>query len=288
MKKILLVGSDISESPSPKMQNTALAYMKLSEKIVYELHSIAPEHFEKEIVGIKSDADVIGLNVTKPFKEAVIKHLDKSDRFTQICGSCNVIKVENGLWTGFNTDGYGYVMPLVRRDITLTDSSLLIFGAGGAARACILQSINNSIKKICVVNRNLDNAEKVKRDILSKTKFDPANFIVLGYNDLQNSKISCIIKESKVIVNATPAFQGGGDLPFIFEPPMFSADSVIFDLSYYENPKSSLLEGARAAGCRIIRGLEMLMYQGHMSFFHWTAKKPPIFVMTRALDLRLG
>lgn len=270
------------------MHNAALKYMKMDDRIVYELHPVEPERFASEIARLKSDPDVAGLNITKPFKESVMNYLDSVDHFARRCGSCNVIKVENGSWKGFNTDGYGFVMPLVRRDFTLTDSSLLFFGAGGAARACVLQAVNNGARKICVVNRNQENAERLKRDILAVTKFDPANFIVSGYNDLQNDKIRCIIKESNFIVNATPAFQGGGDLPFKFEPPMFSAESVVFDLSYYEDVKSSLLDSARAAGCRILRGLEMLMYQGHMAFFHWTAKKPPIFVMTRALDLRLG
>ncbi|MEZ7891529.1 MAG: hypothetical protein QMC67_07265 [Candidatus Wallbacteria bacterium] len=284
MKKIYLIGENIKDSPSPAIHNAALAYLNMSNEYIYELMPVAEKNFDALIQKLKKNHDLVGFNITKPYKTKILEYLDEADIFTKRCGACNVVKLINGRFIGKNTDGYGFVMPLIRRGITLKGKTILFFGAGGAARAAILQSINNGIGKIIIINRTLANAERLKEEIINVTKFKSENFLIFNFSDLQNNKIKCIILETDIIVNATSAFQNGGEFPVNLPEHCFKREHVIYDLSYYENIDCDFLSKAQDAGSQIIRGLDMLVYQGLLSFFEWTGKKPPVCVYTQAVN----
>ncbi len=296
MKKLLLIGEKINESLSPEMHNAALKHLGLDADYRYELFPVKRENFDAEMKKLKSDKDLAGFNVTMPYKTDILKFVDETDSFTRKCGACNYVKVEKGLWSGKNTDGYGFIMPLAKRNIAVKGSTVLFFGAGGAARAAILQCINNGCEQIIVINRTPERAVNLRKQILTATGLEPNNFLIYTYNELKNNELRCIILDegvisirdliavSRVIVNATPVFAEGGDLPFDFPPEIFNKNQVIYDISYCDNVKSGLFKSAKDSGCLLLRGHEMLAYQGFMSFFSWTSKKPPISIFMNAAE----
>lgn len=288
MKKILLIGENISNSLSPAIHNSALEYLGLSEAYRYELRQIKPEIFDAAIKKVIEDKDVLGFNVTAPYKCVIIDYLDETDNFVQKCGACNYVKNENGRWKGKNTDGYGFVMPIIKMGLGISSKKAVIMGAGGAARAVALQLINNGIDSLALINRDPLRAEALKAHICKATGFNVEKFIIYSYHDLQNDKFSSIMLASDFIINATSANFDDKRLPVQFCAEMFNKNQIIYDLSYIDKKNDDFKQSARAAGAVYLDGQEMLMYQALVSFVQWTSKKPPFWLLRKVVQNACG
>ncbi|EKD69006.1 MAG: hypothetical protein ACD_47C00319G0002 [uncultured bacterium] len=287
MKRILLIGENISRSLSPAMHNGALDYLGLSGEYRYELMPVAPRNFDAEIKKILTSADVLGFNVTAPYKCEIIRYLDETEQFVQKCGACNYVKKENGRWHGKNTDGYGFIMPLAKMGLGTESKKVTIMGAGGAARAVVLQLINNGAASITIINRSPEKAAVLKSHICAASGFDPEKFIIYSYLELQKDKFSSIMIASDIIVNATSAGSGENRLPVLFNAEMFNKNQIIYDLSYVDKAGDDLKDSAKKASAVYIDGKEMLMYQGLVSFVQWTSKKPPTWLLRKIVGEQL-
>src|SRR5690625_4699249 len=130
-----LIGYPIKHSLSPWIHKMFLNKANLAGE--YTIHEIDPAaSFEHEIDKLKSSR-VNGFNVTVPYKQDILPLLDKVDPAAQKMGAVNTAVNENGIWTGYNTDGVGYLRSLESKfpDLLLNKSNrILIIGAGGAAR----------------------------------------------------------------------------------------------------------------------------------------------------------
>ena len=281
MKKIMLIGENISKSLSPAIHNGAIEYLGLTDKYRYELMPVAVENFCSEIKKILADEDAVGFNITAPYKCQIIDYLDAIDNFTQKCGACNYAKKEKGRWIGKNTDGYGFIMPIIKKGLGIALKSAAVMGAGGAARAVVLQLINNGIRAITLINRDTVKATALKEDICKVSSFNSENFIIYSYLDLQNDKFSSIMSEADLIINATSAGVEEKRLPVLFNAGMFNKNQIIYDLSYTVKADDDFKQSARAASAVYIDGREMLMYQALVSFVQWTSKKPPVWLLRK-------
>jgi len=284
MKKLFLIGSDIARSLSPKMHLAAIKYLNLESEFSYELMQITPENFARKIKNILSQPDVLGFNITTPFKSEINKYLDYFDPFANKCGACNYAKNENGRWIGKNTDGYGFIMPLIKRGVSIIGKKILILGSGGAARAVALQLINNGASEIRVINRDRVRGERFKQDICKLNKKIADFFFINSFYDLQIDKLSSIILKSDIVVNATSAFGSNPAMPVKFFPEMFNKNQIIYDLSYIDKVNNDFTLSAKSSNAFFLDGREMLVYQGLMSFVQWTSKKPPFGILKKAVD----
>ncbi len=281
MKKIMLIGENISESLSPAIHNGAIEYLGLGGKYRYELMPVAAENFCSEIKKIMADENAAGFNITAPYKCRIIDYLDEIDNFTQKCGACNYVKKEKGRWIGKNTDGYGFIMPIIKMGFGIAHKSAVVMGAGGAARAVVLQLINNGIGSITLINRDTAKAAVLKEHICKVSGFGSENFIIYSYLDLQNDKFSSIMLAADLIINATSAGVEEKRLPVLFNAAMFNKSQIIYDLSYMAKADDDFKQSARAASAVYIDGREMLMYQALVSFVQWTSKKPPVWLLRK-------
>ncbi len=281
MKKILLIGENISKSLSPAIHNGAIEYLGLADKYRYELMPVAPENFSSEIKKIMADESVAGFNITAPYKCRIIDYLDEIDDFTRKCGACNYVKKEKGRWIGKNTDGYGFIMPIIKMGFGIAHKTAVVMGAGGAARAVALQLINNGIASLTLFNRDKAKALSLKEDICKVSGFNSENFIIYSYLDLQIDKFSSIILEADLIINATSAGVEEKRLPVLFNAGMFNKNQIIYDLSYTAKADDDFKQSAGAAAAVFIDGREMLMYQALVSFVQWTSKKPPVWLLRK-------
>lgn len=284
MKKLFLIGENISASVSPAMHNASIEYLGLAADLVYELLPIAPDDFDSGIKKVLASPDVLGFNVTAPYKCRIIDYLDAVEPFVQKCGACNFVKKDNGRWFGGNTDGYGFVMPIVKKGLSVSSKKALIMGAGGAARAVALQLVNNGASAITLVNRDAAKAAALKDHICAYSGFAAEKFRIYSYIELQNDKFSSIMLGNDIIVNATSAGSGPNRLPVLFTPEMFNKNQIIYDLSYTAGSCDDLKRGSEKASAVYIDGREMLMYQGLVSFVQWTSKKPPVWLLRKAVD----
>ncbi|MEM2918633.1 MAG: shikimate dehydrogenase [Candidatus Altiarchaeota archaeon] len=272
MKKFcLLLGGKIEHSISPVMQNAAFARLGLD--IEYKAMNIHEKDLN-EMVEMLRRKDMLGANVTIPYKISMLKFMDSVDKTTKKIGAINTIVNENGKLKGFNTDTIGFSEMIKRYKIILEDKKVLIIGAGGVARAIAFQCVLEGAR-VSIFNRTAKRAEELKDRIL---------------NELGKEIIICQISEIKkadILINATSV----GMFPKINETlvsrNLLHSRLVVIDVIY--NPlETKLLREAKKVGCRKrINGVEMLVQQGAASFELWTKRKAPIELMRKVVITEL-
>lgn len=259
-----IIGHHISHTLSPAIHTAAFKALDLP--FSYGVFDVAPE-FLAPLIGSMRRNGCAGANVTIPHKEAVIPLLDDVHDDAAALGAVNVIVNRNGKLIGYNTDMLGIKHVLEPSKKKLRNSSVVILGAGGGARAAgYAVSKFFSPHRVLVYNRSIDRAEKMTQDfkkIFPKISFEK----VEGTERLATS-----LAESVLIMNTTSV----GMKPDIGALPLpatvtFSNQQIIFDIIY--NPvETALLRLAKAHGVQTISGVEMFLHQAAHAFELWTGK----------------
>ncbi len=196
---------------------------------------------------IHSHKELLGLNVTAPYKEVVIPYLDEFDFYAKQIDAVNVIKIDRSFGknklTGYNTDIYGFQKSL-ERHLKPEIKSALILGTGGAAKA------------VSAALKNLN----IEYKFVSRHKSDDVNILV--YNELTEK----CIKDNLLIINATPL----GIFPEINQKPdipykFITEHHYLFDLIYNPSETKFLSEGI-IRNAKILNGLEMLYLQAEKAW----------------------
>lgn len=185
-----------------------------------------------------------GLNVTIPYKEAIMDVLDHIDPTAQTIGAVNTIVIEDNIWTGHNTDAYGFGKSLT--PFLPLSKNALILGTGGASKA-VSYALESMQIPYLHVSRN------------------PKNDHTISYTDLDKSLLSNI----SLIVNTTPV----GTFPDLEKCPeipykLLDNTQVLYDLVY--NPSQTLfMKLGIQQGCKAVNGYQMLVYQAERSWELW-------------------
>jgi shikimate dehydrogenase len=272
-----VIGDPIAHSLSPAIQNAAFNHLKLD--FVFLAFHVKADKLENAMHGMRG-LGIHGLNVTMPHKSAVTSYLDEVDSAVEFLGSANTILNEDGKLSGFNTDGVGALNALKENNIDLAEKKVLLLGAGGAAKA-IAFSFAQEVESICILNRAPEKAA-VLADALNRvfgTK-------VMG-GALSPSAVQESIQDADILVNATSVGMHPNVDQSLVAPRWLKSDLTVMDIVY--NPvETKLAKDAKAAGAKVISGVEMLIYQGAASFKIWTGKSAPIEVMKKAALTKLG
>jgi shikimate dehydrogenase len=270
-----VLGYPVRHSFSPAMHNAAFKALNINAE--YKLFEIKPQELVS-FLGSLRDKNILGLNVTIPYKEKVISYLDNISENAKLIGAVNTIKVSDKGLEGFNTDGEGFLKHLTE-DLGFNpkDKNIAIIGAGGAARA-----ISVYLSKARARRLNIYDLDKAKLLVLLKSLRD-------NFKDLEirqaNSIAELDIKNCDLLINATPVGMKLAD-PCLVNATAIRQHLLVYDLIY--NPKETkLFKLAKENGARTSNGLGMLLYQGMLSFEIWTGQKPLKEVMQKALDQAL-
>jgi shikimate dehydrogenase len=264
-----IIGKPLGHSLSPRMHNLTLDKMKLN--YIYLPMEVAPHRLEEAVAGLRA-LNFKGVNVTIPYKQAVIPFLDELSPEALACGAVNLIKNDNGCLTGFNTDGRGFMASLTEEGVGLIKKALLL-GAGGAAQSLAYELIMAGVEQLSILD-------------LDQTKAcELAGFVNnLAVGTTTGARISYelftqLSRDVDLIVNCTPV----GMYPDIEKTPVGSLDNVrpatvVYDLIY--NPITTrLLAIAQANNLKTINGLSMLVNQGALTLQILTGANPPIEYM---------
>ncbi len=251
------------------------AFKELGIDARYELFEVKPHQLQEEFKKLLGQG-VCGFNITVPYKEKVIKFLDRLDEEVRLFGAVNTIKVNDDKTTkGFNTDGLGFITHL--KDIVGFNpqgKKISILGAGGAAKAVSAQLAKVKAKSISLFDIDRDKA----KDLAAKLK---ANFS--DYEIHLVSEANALLQDyPDLLINATPVGMHKEDT-LVFDSTLFHPKLVVYDLIY--NPaQTPLLQEAKRKGCAgVFNGLGMLLYQGVLAFKIWLDIEPPVKVMEQAL-----
>jgi shikimate dehydrogenase len=266
-KIIGVIGKNIENSLSPLIHNQII--LKYSLNFCYLPFKVTENDLSQAIQGIKA-LNIRGVNITFPYKEKVIEFLDEVEESARRIGAVNTIVNNKGILTGYNTDVIGFKKSLQEDGkFVIKEKKAVILGAGGAARAVVYALLEEEIEEICIFNRTLEKAKKIKQNLSS---FFPKSRIIVF--PLEGEDLKDKIEKAHLLVNATslgmPPRVDNTPLP---DEKLFHPNLLVYDLIYHP-VRTLFLRQAERAGAKIINGLPMLVYQGIESFYLWTGLKP--------------
>lgn len=262
-KIVGIFGWPVEHTLSPAMHNAAFDRLKMN--YVYVPFPVESGRLGEAVNAIRA-LGLAGVNVTVPHKEKVMKFLDGLDGYARKIGAVNTIINKGGRLIGFNTDAYGFKKTLIEKKVVVKKKVVLILGAGGAAKAA----------GICIAEKN---PEKIYIYDIDKKK-SKALAVALNGTAVEKTSLTDILKNTDVLINATPAGMRPGDKPPV-EISICKKTMFVYDLIY--NRETELIKEAKAKGLKFSDGLDMLLYQGIRAFELWTRKKAPVEVMKHAI-----
>ena len=254
MKKYLVIGNPINHSLSPKLHNYWLKENNIDA--IYDKKRVDENELKNIISEIKEEK-INGINVTVPFKKAVIPFLDELSPEAKDTQSVNTIYFQNGITIGHNTDIAGFELAIKYAKYDISNMKIFILGAGGVAPSIIYSLKKMKASKIILSNRTKEKAENLKKlfenlEIINwgeKTDFDMIiNATSIGLNNVDEIKID---------------FSSIGSNKFFYD--------VIY------NPRETIfLKKAKLFGNKAENGKMMFIYQAHQSFTIWHKKMAKI------------
>ncbi|MGQ9524705.1 MAG: shikimate dehydrogenase [Armatimonadota bacterium] len=275
-KVLCVIGHPVAHSFSPRMHNAAIAELGLD--LCYVAFDVSPEDVELAVRGMRA-LGILGMNVTVPHKQAVIPFLDELSEEAKLVGAVNTIRNDGGRLRGFNTDVYG-ILTALRETAGLDPlpARIAVLGASGAARAVAYAlATAREVRSVTIFNRTGQKAVLLAEEMSAVTGKN-----VTG-RPLTVTALSDELPKCGLLVNATSV----GMHPNVHASPLPDSSLLHPSLVVYDavfNPRETMLmRQALSAGCRAYNGLDMLLYQGALSFEIWTGVRPPIDVMRKAL-----
>jgi 3-dehydroquinate dehydratase/shikimate dehydrogenase len=254
-----VIGDPIGHSLSPLLHNAGFQARRINA--VYLPFRVRELH---DFLGAIGPLGVAGFSVTLPHKQRILRYLDDCDPLADKIGAVNTVVVRGGgKLYGYNTDYVGVLRALQRR-VRLAGSRVLLYGAGGAARA-VAFALAQAGAIVCVSARRKERARALARAVDGEA--------------VQRARLRREFFDA--IVNATPV----GMHPDAGRSPLEAAElncRVVMDL-IYRPMKTVLLERAEHRGLETISGVEMFVAQGTAQWEIWTGLRAPVAVMRRAV-----
>ena len=254
MKKFLVIGNPIQHSLSPKLHNFWIK--KNNINAVYDKKKLDENELKKIISEVKEEK-INGINVTVPFKKAVIQFLDELSPEAKDTQSVNTIYLQNGITIGHNTDIAGFELAIKYAKYNLTNKKIFVLGAGGVAPSIIYALRKMKVSKITLSNRTKQKAESLKN----------------LFKDLEIVEWGERI-DFDMIINATSVGLKGND-EINLEYEKFGNNKFYYDVIY--NPKeTNFLKKGKYFGNKTENGKMMFIYQAHQAFLIWHNLMPNI------------
>lgn len=258
-----IMGWPVSHSLSPALHNRAFAELGLNKVYV----PFPVEVVEAALQGFLA-MGVRGVSVTIPHKQAVIPFLDTIDPVAARIGAVNTLVINGGRIHGCNTDWQGANQALAAV-VDLTGAKVVLLGAGGSARA-IGFGLLEAGAKVTIASRTPARGQTLAAEI--NCDWYPL------------SEVGQLTAE--VLVNATSVGMTPEINRMAVPVEILARYAVVMDI-VYSPLETRLLREAGMAGCQVINGLEMLLYQGAAQFSLWTGRKAPVEAMRQELAKRL-
>ncbi|MCR5148783.1 MAG: shikimate dehydrogenase [Eubacterium sp.] len=270
-----LLGSPVKHSKSPLMHNKAFELLDLDYR--YLCFEVDTTTLKTAVEGLRT-IGVRGFNLTMPNKNLMCELCDKLDIGSEISGAVNTVVNDNGVFTGYTTDGIGFMRAAADAGHILTGKKMVLLGAGGVASAILVQAALDNVAQIKVFSLRdqfYGRAENIVSQLNDRTSCK------VYLNDFSDeSKLKEAIAEADILVNGTSVGMAPKVDGCIIKDEMFK-DSSVFRPSLvvsdviYEPQETKLLRLAKEVGCQTFNGMYMLLYQGAESFKLWTGKEMP-------------
>ncbi|OAI44651.1 shikimate dehydrogenase [Nitrospira sp. SCGC AG-212-E16] len=273
-----VIGNPVEHSLSPAIHNAA--FQKLGLNFVYLAFRV--EAIGDAIKGLRALGNFRGASVTIPHKVAAVPFLDSVEPTARHIGAINTIVAAGRVLTGYNTDATGALRALRESSVALKGRQVVMLGSGGAARAIAFAlGSETGIDRLTILGIDGQERTALARDLQSKTGMTVQDL------PLDEGTLRKLLPDAHVLIHCTPM----GMSPKVHETSVAAtvlhAGLTVMDIVY--NPRDTrLLKEARAAGCRVIPGLEMFLHQAAAQFELWTDQAAPTDVMRAVLESRFS
>lgn len=266
-----VMGNPIAHSKSPKIHS--LFAKQTEQHMRYEAIQVDDGGFRQAVGNFLANGGK-GLNITVPFKQQAWDFVDALSDRARLAQAVNTIVPKGDTIFGDNTDGIGLVRDLTDNlGITLKNKSVLIIGAGGAARGIIPSLVDAAIASMHVANRSVDRALDLRDHFSSVFEFSAS-----GFDELPDTAFDVIINASASSLH--------GEMPAI-PGSTLKPDSCCYDLMYSAEP-TRFMQWARTQGIEsCYDGLGMLVEQAAESFYLWRGVRPQTVPVIETLKAEL-
>ncbi len=259
-KIFAIIGKPLSHSLSPLMHS--YWYKKYNIEAKYESIEIDQNQIKNVIDKIKKK-EISGINITLPYKQLIIQHLDRIINDAHATHSVNTVYLDNnGDLIGENTDVYGIQAAYLNKiNLQKKSDSVLIFGAGGVSPSIIYALVKSNLNKISITNRTYEKA------IFLKKKFP---FIkIIKWEEFNKS-----IPDFKLIINATSLGMKNSNQ---FDQTIENVNENATYIDTIYNPmETQMIKNLKQKNIKTFNGLDMLIYQGQKSFYIWNKINPEV------------
>ncbi|HET8997945.1 MAG TPA: shikimate dehydrogenase [Acetobacteraceae bacterium] len=252
-----IIGWPVSHSRSPRLHGFWLERHGIDG--AYVPLPIQPEHFGLAVRGLVA-AGFAGSNVTAPHKRAAFEICDRVEDVARRAGAVNTLIFRDGMITGTNTDGTGFIANLRASGVDPAAGPALLLGAGGGARA-VAAALQDAGATVTVTNRTTARAEALAHDL--------PGLRVIPWEQRHHA-----LRDHALVVNTTSLGMAGHDslqLDLDGAPQQLAVADIV-----YVPLETPLLAAARARGLRTVEGLGMLLYQARAGFEAWFGVQPTV------------
>lgn len=263
-----VIGDPVGKSISPAIQN--LGFKAIDEDSIYVPFNVDDV---KQFFVLATILNIQGFSVTVPHKIHVLPYLGQVSREVRQLGSCNTVCKKNNLWSGSNTDYYGFI-ELIQKPLKAGKiKNALVIGAGGAARA-IVWALRNHNVSITILNRTLEHAKTLAKAVL-------CNYGPLSDVGKYSGKVDLVVQTSSMGMDSTQDSENDPAKDFTY-----TGKELVCDLVYRPH-ETAFLVHAKQAGCKIIYGIDMLIAQGKLQFLSFTGSTYPTEITTNQITTAL-
>ncbi len=273
-----LVGSmsqGAAGNPTVAMIEAAFAHHGLHWR--YINMEVTPEDLGAAVRGARA-MGFRGFNCSLPHKVAVIEHLDGLGESAAVMQAVNCVVRRGEKFIGENTDGKGFLRSL-SAVAAPTGKSVVLFGAGGAARAITVELALAGIKRLTLVNRSAARGQELFELLRDKLELE-VEFVVWRSD-------YAVSEGTDIVINATSIGLYDAEARLNLDVATLRPGMIVADV-IGNPPRTRLIREAEARGCRALDGLGMLVNQGVVAVQYWTGIEPDAAVMRRALERALG
>ena len=254
MKKFLVIGNPIEHSLSPKLHNYWIKNNNINA--VYEKQKLIENDLERIISQVR-EKKINGINVTVPFKKAVISYLDELTVEANKTQSVNTIYLKNNKLVGDNTDIIGFQKSVEDFKYDLNNKEVFILGAGGVVPSIIFALIKMKVSKIIISNRTREKADVLKNSFKNIEIVDWGK--APNFDMIINATSLGLKKEDRINVDFLSTIK----------------NKFFYDVIY--NPQeTNFLKVGKELGNRTLNGKMMFIYQALSAFYLWHGLKPNV------------